>query len=178
MSLDNASQSSSNLITKEEQLQQDIKTVQEKEISYVLEASQADDRRTKYLAKKNEYNIIFDDGHEETFKRKPLSSKKNKEIDDLRSSFTNSRFNRIGNNSIKEKLIVNGREFENQNDVLFEAFRLTAEYCLGMSSDQYDNAIWEDDEEYIKEKEVYGLRSILIACLLRAVHGIVYFRPP
>lgn len=169
-----------NSITKEEQITKDIKAEQEKEISYVLEASQADDKRTKYLAKKNEYNIMFDDGHEETFKRKPLSSKKNKEIDDLRSSFTNNRFSRIkdGSSGGKEKIMVNGREFETQNDVLFEAFRLTAQYCLGMTSDQYDDAIWEDDEEYIKEKNIYGLRSVLIACLLRAVHGIAYFRPP
>lgn len=154
--------------------QQEIKEEQQKELSYIMEASQADDKRTKYLAKKNEYRILFDDGHEETFKRKPLSSKKNKDIDDLRSAFINNRF---GKNKDGTKIIVNGREFETQNDVLFEAYRLTAEYCLGMTADQYDSGIWEDDPEWM-EKDIYGLRSVLTACLLRAVHGIAYFRPP
>lgn len=157
-----------------DEISKSIKTEQEKEISYILEASQADDKRTKYLAKKNEYNIVFDDGHTEIFKRKPLSSKKNKEIDDLRSAFINNRFGKSKDGS---KIIVNGREFENQSDVLFEAYKITAEYCLGMTSEQYDNAIWEDDPQYM-DQDTYGLRSILTSCLLRAVHGIAYFPQP
>lgn len=142
-----------------------------------MEASQADDKRTKYLAKKNEYNIMFDDGHTEIFKRKPLSSRKNKEIDDLRSAFINNRFGRNNKDDSNNKIIVSGREFETQNDILFEAYNLTAQYCLGMTSDQYDNAIWEDDPDLINQ-DIFGLRSVLTACLIRAVHGIAYFRPP
>lgn len=153
---------------------QSIKEEQEKEVSYVLEASQADDKRSKYLAKKNEYKIMFDDGHEETFKRIPLSSKKNKEIDDLRTAFTSTRFDTSSNN---KKVKVAGKEYESASDVLYEAFRRTAQYCLGMTSEQYDSAIWEDDIEYVN-RDIYGLRSVLGACLLRAVHGIAYFRQP
>lgn len=158
---------------------QAIKEEQKKELSYILEASQADDKRTKYLAKKNEYIIMFDDGHTETFKRKPLSSKKNKEIDDLRSAFINNRFGRSSNSSSKDdsKIVINGKEFQTQNDVLFEAYSLTAQYCLGMTSDQYDSGIWEDDPELMAQG-IFGLRSVLTACLLRAVHGIAYFHPP
>jgi hypothetical protein len=68
-------------------LKNEIKDAQEKEISYILEASQIDDKRSKYLAKLNDYKIAFEDGSIDTFKRKPLSSKKTKEIDDLRSAF-------------------------------------------------------------------------------------------
>lgn len=154
-----------------DQLSQDIKKQQEKEISYVLEASQADDKRSKYLAKKNEYIIVFDDGSEETFKRKPLSSRKNKEIDDLRSAFLAHK------TDFNSKIKVGDQSFDNINDVLYEAFRRTAMYCLGMKAEQYDIAIWEDDPELVK-RDVYGLRSVLAACLLRAVHGIAYFHQP
>lgn len=160
------------------QQQQEIRNSQQKELSYILEASQADDKRTKYLAKKNEYTIMFDDGHTETFKRKPLSSRKNKEIDDLRSAFINNRFGKNNNkDDFTNKIIVNGREFETQNDVLFEAYSLTAQYCLGMTPDEYDSGIWEDDPELMAQG-IFGLRSVLTACLLRAVHGIAYFHPP
>jgi hypothetical protein len=111
---------------------------------------------------------MFDDGHSKPFKRKPLSSKKNKEIDDLRTGFTSNRFNP------KEKVIVNDQEFKDANDVLYEAMVKTAEYCLGMTRQEYDFAIWEDDQE-LMDKDIYGLRSILTSCLLRAVHGVAYF---
>ena len=74
-----------------DQLKESIKEEQQKEISYILETSQIDDKRSKYLAKQNQYKIIFDDGKEMTFRRKPLSSRKNKEIDDLRSVFVSQR---------------------------------------------------------------------------------------
>lgn len=157
------------------QQQQEIRDNQQKELTYMMEASQADDKRTKYLAKKNEYTIMFDDGHTEVFKRKPLSSRKNKEIDDLRSAFINNRFGK--NNKDSTIIVVNGREFETQNDVLFEAYNLTAQYCLGMTSEQYYSGIWEDDPDLVAQ-DIFGLRSVLTACLLRAVHGIAYFRQP
>jgi hypothetical protein len=75
------------------------------------------------------------------------------------------------------KIKVAGSEFDNVNDVLFEAFRRTADYCLGIEGDEYENAIWEDDPDHM-EKDVYGLRSVLAACLLRAVHGVAYFPQP
>lgn len=154
-----------------DELSQTIKQTQDNEISYILEASQIDDKRSKYLAKLNEYIIIFEDGKEETFKRKPLSSKKNKEIDDLRSAFAANRLD------TKTKLTVNGKTFNNLNDVLYEAFEKTAMYCLGLTKVQYDTAIWEDFPEYM-DRGIYGLRSILGACLLRAVHGVAYFPQP
>jgi|SRR5687767_1700202 len=155
----------------DDELKKEIKDNQEKEISYILEASQIDDKRSKFLAKLNEYKIAFEDGSSDTFKRKPLSSKKNKEIDDLRSAFASHR------GDTKGKIKINGQEFDNTNDVLYEAFKKTAVYCLGMTEKQYDSGIWEDDPDYM-EKGIYGLRSILGACLLRAVHGTVYFPQP
>jgi hypothetical protein len=155
-----------------DELKDSIKEEQQKEISYILETSQIDDKRSKFLAKQNQYKIIFDDGKTQTFKRKPLSSRKNKEIDDLRSSFVaNQRMAR------GEKVKINGKTFESTNDLLFEAYKLTAIYCLGMTEEQYDSGIWEDDPEYM-DKGIYGLRSILTACLLRAVHGVAYFPQP
>lgn len=157
----------------------EIKQIKNDEVSYILETSRIDDKRSKFLAKKNEYKVIFDDGKEETFKRKPLSSRKNKEIDDLRSSFIiNQRGAGIGGGTTTTtKIKVNGKVFDNANDLLFEAYRLTAIYCLGMTDNQYDSAIWEDEPEYM-DKGIYGLRSILTACLLRAVHGVAYFPQP
>ena len=163
-------QENNNNNTKNDQLNQDIKASQEKEVSYILEASQADDKRSKYLAKKNEYKVAFDDGSEQTFKRKPLSSRKNKEIDDLRTAFTTTA--RSSESSSTKKIKVAGKEYDNPNDVLYEAFKRTA-----MPGDQFESAIWEDDPEYVT-KDIYGLRSVLGACLLRAVHGIAYFRQP
>jgi hypothetical protein len=46
-----------------------------------------------------------------------------------------------------------------------------------MTDKQYDESIWEDDQEWMP-KDVFGLRSILAACLLRAVHGVAYFPQP
>ena len=155
----------------DDQLTKTIKEEQQKEVSYVLEASQTDDKRSKYLAKKSEYKVIFDDGKEKTFKRKPLSSRKNKEIDDLRTAFISNKLDST------KKIKVADQQFDTVNDVLYEAFKRTAEYCLGMTSDQYDSAIWEDDPEYM-EKDIFGLRSVLGACLLRAVHGVAYFPQP
>lgn len=164
-------------ITQDEQTTvQEIKQIKNDEISYILETSQTDDKRSKYLAKKNDYKIIFDDGKTQTFKRKPLSSRKNKEIDDLRSAFISNQRSTVST-IINKKVNVNGKTFDNANDILFEAYRLTAVYCLGMNDSQYDSAIWEDEPEYM-DKGIYGLRSILTACLLRAVHGVAYFPQP
>jgi hypothetical protein len=151
-----------------DELDQTIKEEQQKEVSYILEATQADQKISKYLAKKSEYKIIFDDGKELTFKRKPLSSKKNREIDDLRTAYTANRLNP------NKPITINGQEFKDANEALYEAFVKTAEYCLGLTRKQYDSAIWEDFPEYM-DNDIYGLRSIIAACLLRAVHGVAYF---
>lgn len=156
-----------------DQLKDAIKDEQKKEVSYILEASQADDKRSKFLAKQSEYKILFDDGEVRTFKRKPLSIRQNKEIDDLRSAFLNHKFDKEKNSVLKMGKLI----FTNNNDILFEAFKRTAVYCLGIPDKDYDSAIWEDDIEYMK-KGVYGMRSILGACLLRAVHGVAYFQQP
>lgn len=158
----------------DDQISQAIKEEKQKEVSYIMEASQIDDKRSKYLAKLNEYKVIFENGKVQTFKRKPLSVRKNKEIDDLRSVFLSNVRNLQARN---QKITVSGREFDNVNEVLYEAFRLTADYCLDLKGKSYDEAIWEDDPEYMK-KGIYGIRSILAACLLRAVHGVAYFPQP
>lgn len=147
-----------------DELTQEIKQEQEKELSYIMEVSQVSEQRTKYLAKKNEYKIMFDNGKSETFTRKPLSSRKNREIDELRAKFTTK------DTDIK----VNGKVFADGNAVLHEAYRKTAEYCLGLTDEQYDSAIWEDFPEYM-DKDIYGLQDILIACWIRNIHGVAYF---
>jgi hypothetical protein len=159
-----------------DELKDTIKEEQQKEISYILETSQIDDKRSKFLAKQNQYKVILDDGKTHTFKRKPLSVRKNKEIDDLRSAFVASQRSTTPT-VLNKEISVNGKTFENTNDMLFEAYRLTAIYCLGMTEEQYDSAIWEDEPDYM-DKGIYGLRSILTACLLRAVHGVAYFPQP
>jgi len=153
-----------------DQISKDISDAKEQEMTYVLEISQTDEKRSKYLAKKNEYKIIYDDGKEETVTRKPLSSRKNKEIDDLRIAYFNNR-------TSNDKIMALGKEYDTANDILYEAFKRTAMYCLGLTAAQYDMAIWEDHPDYMK-RDIFGLRSILAACLLRAVHGVAYFLPP
>ena len=143
---------------------QEIKEAQQKELSYIMEVGQVSEKRSKYLAKKNEYKVMFDDGQHETFKRRPISSKKNKEIDELRSKFTMLGTNiKIGDSTYADGMAI-----------LHEAYKKTAEYCLGLDGKKYDNAIWEDFEEYM-DKDIYGLQSILIACWMRSIHGIAYF---
>jgi hypothetical protein len=153
-----------------DELSQSIKEQQELETSYILEVSKTDEQRSKYLAKKNDFNVLFEDGKTVNFKRKPLGTKKNKEIDDLRIAYFNNR-------NSKDKITALGKEYDTANDVLYEAFKKTAMYCLGMTEKQYDESIWEDDQEWMP-KDVFGLRSILAACLLRAVHGVAYFPQP
>jgi DNA gyrase/topoisomerase IV subunit A len=161
-----------------DELKDTIKEEQQKEISYILEASQIDDKRSKFLAKQNEYKVRFDDGKIHTFKRKPLSVRKNKEIDDLRSAFVANQRSTIAAATVfNKKISVNGKTFDNTNDILFEAYKLTAEYCLGMTEKQYDSAIWEDEPDDM-DNGIYGLRSILTGVLLRAVHGVAYFPQP
>jgi hypothetical protein len=177
--IDNNSNNNNNEKKEEEsldELKDTIKEEQQKEISYILETSQIDDKRSKFLAKQNQYKVILDDGKTHTFKRKPLSVRKNKEIDDLRSAFVASQRSTTPT-VLNKEISVNGKTFENTNDMLFEAYRLTAIYCLGMTEEQYDSAIWEDEPDYM-DKGIYGLRSILTACLLRAVHGVAYFPQP
>lgn len=147
-----------------DQSAQEIREQKEKELSYIMEVNQVSDKRTKYLAKKNSYKIAFDDGHDETFTRKPLSAKKNREIDEIRSKFTTRDTN----------IKINGKTFADGTALLHEAYRKTAEYCLGLTNDQYDSAIWEDFPEYM-DKDIYGLQSILIACWIRNIHGVAYF---
>ena len=145
---------------------------QNQELSYMREASKASDERTKYLAKKNSYTIVFDDGTRKTVNRKGLSNKKNREIDDLRTAFATT--TKI---DPEKPLKVAGYEFISVGDIVFTAFQKTAEYCLGLTAEEYDEAIAEDEDELIKD-DVWGTRSIILACLVRAVHGQAYFHQP
>ena len=169
---DNNNNNNNNEIQGTDELSKQILEKQSQELSYMTEASKASDERTKYLAKKNSYTIVFDDGTRRTVQRKGLSNKKNKEIDDLRTAFALT--NRIDPD---KPLKVAGYEFTSVGDIVFTAFQKTAEYCLGLTAEEYDNAIAEDDEELVKE-DVWGTRSIILACLVRAVHGLAYFHNP
>lgn len=155
-----------------DELSKQIIEKQNKELSYMKEASNASDERTKYLAKKNQYKIAFEDGTIKTVNRKPLSNRKNKEIDDLRSAFAT-----ITYIDPEKPVKIAGYEFASVGDIVFKAFQKTAEYCLGLTESEYDEAIAEDDDEFIKN-DVWGTRSIVIACLVRAVHGQAYFHQP
>lgn len=156
-------------------IEQEIQDEKEEQLGYILESGKASRQRVEYLAKKNEYNVAFEDGSIKTVKRKPLSAKKNKDIEDLRSAFSSSRKYEDEFEKEGKKIVVNGQEFNNRVDILFEAYKKTAEYCLGITSDEYDSLLWEDDENLIKNKDVFGIKSIVEACLMRTVHGIAYF---
>lgn len=143
---------------------QEIREAQEKELSYIMEVNKINEQRSKYLAKKNEFKIMFDNGKDETFTRKPLSAKKNREIDELRSNFT-----KPGTN-----IKINGKTYQDGYAILHESYKKTAEYCLGLTADQYDSAIWEDFPEYM-DRDIYGLQSILMSCWIRSIHGVAYF---
>ena len=158
--------------TQTEILNKAIKEEQAKELSYILEAGSASAERIKYLAKKNKYKIALDNGSKKTVTRIPLSARKNKEIEDIRTAFATNRFV-TKDNPVK----IGSKTFTNRSDILFEAYKKTAEYCLNISEKEYETVIWEDFDEYIEE-DVWGLRSIVEACLLRAVHGIAHFRQP
>lgn len=161
----------------DDQLAQAIKEEKQEQLSYILDASKASKQRLEYLAKKNEYKLQFDDGSIKTFKRKPLSAKRNKEIDDLRTAFSSSRKYEDEYEAKGQPIIVNGQKFNTRTDILFEAYKKTAIYCLGLTENEYDSVIWEDDEELEKD-DIFGIKSIVEACLMRTVHGIAYFRQP
>jgi hypothetical protein len=164
-------------ITQQEQLIQEIQNEKEEQLGYILEAGKAAKQRVEYLAKQNEYKIAFDDGKTKTVKRKPLSAKKNKEIEDLRSAFTSSKNYEDEYEKAGKKFTVHGQEFDGRADILFEAYKKCAIYCLGVTEKEYDSMIWEDDEEQEK-KGVFGIKSIIEACMMRTVHGIAYFHQP
>lgn len=161
----------------QEQIIQEIQEEKQEQLSYILDASKASKQRLEYLAKKNEYKIQFDDGSIRTVKRKPLSAKRNKEIEDLRSAFSSSRKYEDEYEEKGQQININGQKFNTRVDILFEAYKKTAIYCLGLTEDEYDSVIWEDDEQLEKD-DIFGIKSIVEACLMRTVHGIAYFRQP
>ena len=163
--------------TVQEQLIKDIQDEKGGELSYILDANKASKQRVEYLAKQNEYTVAFDNGKTKTLKRKPLSAKKNKEIEDLRTGFTSSRTYEEDYEKQGKKFVINGQEFNNRADILFEAYKKCAIYCLDITEDQYDSLIWEDDEE-LENKGVFGIKSIVEACMMRTVHGTAYFHQP
>jgi hypothetical protein len=163
--------------TIQEQLVKEIQEEKGDDLTYILDASKASKQRTEYLAKQSEYKIAFDNGKTKTFKRKPLTAKKNKEIEDLRSAFTSSRNYENEYEKEGKKFKVNRQEFDSRSDILFEAYKKCAMYCLGVTEDEYDSMIWEDDEE-LESKQVFGIKSIIEACMMRTVHGISYFHQP
>jgi hypothetical protein len=163
--------------SQQEELIQEIQDEKEQQLGYILDAGKASKQRVEYLAKQNEYKVAFDNGKTRSIKRKPLSAKKNREIEDLRSAFTSSRNYEDEYEKAGKKFKVSGQEFDNRADILFEAYKKCAIYCLGVTEDEYDSMIWEDDEEQEK-KGVFGIKSIIEACMMRSVHGTAYFHPP
>jgi hypothetical protein len=161
----------------QEQIVKEIQEEKEEQLSYILDATKASKQRLEYLAKKDEYNVQLDDGSIKTLKRKPLSARKNKEIEDLRTAFSSSRKYEDEFEEQGKTIKVNGQEFNSRSDVLFEAYKKTAMYCLGVTETEYDSMNWEDTEE-LEEKDIFGIKSIVEACLMRTVHGIAYFHQP
>lgn len=161
----------------QQELIQEIQNEKEQQLGYILEASKASKQRLEYLAKQNEYTVAFDDGTTRTIKRKPLSAKKNKEIEDLRSGFSSSKNYEDEYEKAGKKFKVGGLEFDTRADILFEAYKKTAMNCLGVTEQEYDSMIWEDDEE-LEKKGVFGIKSIIEACMMKAVHGTAYFHQP
>lgn len=110
-----------------------------------------------YLNKLNEFKVEFDGGIVKRLERKPLSSKNIKEVERIRASWSSS---------------------SSHFDILFASYRVLARYGLGISTqDEFDCAIWEDDPELVQKHKVFGLKSVLDACLLRAMNGIAYYSP-
>jgi hypothetical protein len=115
-----------------------------------LESTTTIDINRFYLYKKNEFRIEFEGNKARIFQRLPLSSKDLREIQRLQDS----------------------------NTKVFDRYRLSAKYSLGITDPiVFESAIWEDDPYLVKEKDVFGLRSVLDACMMRAIHGIAYFSP-
>lgn len=119
-----------------------------------MEQQQQQEEEDKYyLYKINEFKIEFDGGVVKRLDRKPLSSKNIKEI---------------------ERIRTNSKSF----NALLISYRILARYGLGISTDnEFDSAIWEDDTELIQKYKVFGLKSVLDACFLRAINGIAYYSP-
>jgi hypothetical protein len=106
-----------------------------------------------YLNKLNEFKIEFDGGIVKRLERKPLSSKNIKEVERIRTNSTS--FN-----------------------ALIASYKILALHGLGISKpDEFDSAIWEDDPKLIQSDKIFGLKSVLDACLLRAINGIAYYSP-
>jgi hypothetical protein len=110
-----------------------------------------------YLNKINEFKIEFDGGIVKKFERKPLSSKNIKEVERIRN---------------------NTSSYPSHFDALFASYQLIARHSLGISTqEEFDSAILEDDPELIEKDKVFGLKSVLDACLLRSINGIAYYSP-
>jgi hypothetical protein len=163
--------------TAQQELIQEIQDEKEQQLGYILDAGKASKQRVEYLAKQNEYKVAFDNGKTRSIKRKPLSAKKNREIEDLRSAFTSSRNYEDEYEKAGKKFKVGSQEFDNRADILFEAYKKCAIHCLGVTEEEYDSMIWEDDEEQEK-KGIFGIKSIIEACMMRSVHGTAYFHQP
>ena len=109
-----------------------------------------------YLQKQNEFKIEFDGGRTKVFQRQPLSSKRIREIQNIQD--------------VSESFSAGRR--------LLTVYRLCAKYCLGITNDiEFESAILEDDPDRVQSQKIFGLKSVLDACLLRAVHGIAYYAP-
>lgn len=106
-----------------------------------------------YLQKQNEFRIEFDGGRTKVFQRQPLSSRKIREIQNIQ------------------------RITESAGRRLLSVYRLCAKHCLDITNDiEFESAIWEDDPDLTNQK-IFGLKSVLDACLLRATNGIAYYAP-
>ena len=144
--------------------------------TYEEEVETATEERLKYLAKKNVYLLqyIDDNGNEEVreYQRKPLKSKHIQEITMLRNHAAG--FGLFGTN----RPIIANKTYTDPNTMVFDAFRLTAKYSLGIEDDkEYDNLVWEDDED-LNKQDIWGLKSVLEATIKRGVRGGAFFTLP
>jgi hypothetical protein len=109
-----------------------------------------------YLQKQNKFKVEFDGGKTKVFQRQPLSSKRIREIQNLQD--------------ITESSPAGTR--------LLSVYRLCANYCLNITNDiEFESAIWQDDPDLTQTQQIFGLKSVLDACLLRSTHGIAYYAP-
>lgn len=161
---------------KEDKKVEQQKKKQEEPKTYDDEVELATEERLKYLAKKNVYLLkyIDDKGNEEIreYQRKPLKTKHIKQITNLRNHAAG--FGLFGTN----KPVISNKTYTDPNTMIFDAFFVTAKYSLGIESEEeYDNLVWEDDQE-LNKQDIWGLKSVLEASIKRGVRGGAFFTLP
>lgn len=140
--------------------------------NYIDLVNTAKTEKAKYLAAKEKFKIIKEDGTVKDVDRKPINNRKLFQIQKLR----NAAIDFDSNKSEKgiDKVTIDGKEYTDPLDMQYDSQVLMAKYILGIEPEEYDDFIYEDDDSRT-EKDEFGLRSVLDGCLLRAIHGSSFF---